>query len=147
MRTWTTRQWLIGFAAATVTALLVGVPTSIISTPFFARMTPVLWWNHPVWILTAVLTGLIVATYVAPVQPPPGQQKKTLIGGLLSAFAVGCPICNKLVVMALGVSGALTYFAPLQPLLAVGSLLLLIEAFRRRLRALRSCTVPAERSA
>ncbi|MFI9843653.1 hypothetical protein ACIHFD_41905 [Nonomuraea sp. NPDC051941] len=108
-------------------------------------MTPVLWWNYPVWILTAALTGLIVATYVAPVQPPPDQQKKTLVGGALSAFAVGCPICNKLVVMALGVSGALTYFAPLQPVLAVGSLLLLAEALRRRLHALRSCAVPTGR--
>jgi hypothetical protein len=31
-------------------------------------MTPVLWWNYPVWVLTAILTGLIVATYVVPLQ-------------------------------------------------------------------------------
>ncbi|MGW0200446.1 hypothetical protein [Nonomuraea sp. NPDC003201] len=145
MRTWTTRQWIVGLGGAIVTALFVGVPASIISTPFFTRMTPVPWWNYPVWILTAALTGLIVATYVTPVQPPPDQQKKTLVGGALSAFAVGCPICNKLVVMALGAGGALTYFAPLQPVLAVGSLLLLAEALRRRLRALRSCAVPTGR--
>ncbi|MEV6867405.1 hypothetical protein AB0M44_41240 [Streptosporangium subroseum] len=62
-----------------------------------------------------LLTGLIVATYVVSLQPPPSQQKKTFISGLLSAFAVGCPICNKLIVMALGVSGALTHFAPGNP--------------------------------
>ncbi|MER6178647.1 hypothetical protein [Streptosporangium sp. NPDC001681] len=136
---WTFRQWLVGLIAAVVTALAVGVPTGIVETSLFTRMTPVLWWNYPVWGLTAILTGLITATYVAPVQPPPSQQKRTLIGGLLSAFAVGCPICNKLVVMALGVSGAFTYFAPVQPILAVGSVILLAEALRRRMRALRSC--------
>lgn len=46
-------------------------------------------------------------------------------GGLLSYFAIGCPVCNKLVVLALGSSGAISWFAPLQPLLAVASVGLL----------------------
>ncbi|MFG1957374.1 hypothetical protein [Nonomuraea sp. NPDC049028] len=139
MRIWTRRQWLVGFVAGCVTAVIVGVPTGIIPTSYFSRMTPVLWWNYPVWLVTAILSGLIVATYVAPVQPPPSQQKKTLSGGLLSAFAVGCPICNKLVVTALGTSGALTYFAPVQPVLAIASVFMLGEALRRRMRALKIC--------
>jgi len=38
-------------------------------------------------------------------------------GGLLSFLAIGCPICNKLVVLALGLGGVLRWFAPIQPLL------------------------------
>jgi len=38
---------------------------------------------------------------------------------VLATFAIGCPICNKLVVALLGVSGALTCWAPLQPLIGV----------------------------
>ena len=44
------------------------------------------------------------------------------MGGALTFFAVGCPVCNKLVVLALGFSGALTYFAPLQPALGIAAL-------------------------
>jgi hypothetical protein len=44
---------------------------------------------------------------------------------MFSLFAVGCPICNKPVAMATGVSGALNYFAPVQPFLAAESVALL----------------------
>ncbi len=33
-------------------------------------------------------------------------------GGLLSALAIGCPVCNKAVVLLLGSAGALTVWAP-----------------------------------
>lgn len=134
-------------------ALLIGVPTGVISTPFYTRMTPVLWWNYPVWAVTSVLEGLLVATYLrigTPV-PAPGTeaaeaQPRTLraVGaGVLSAFAVGCPVCNKLVVMAIGVSGALSYWAPAQPVLALASIALLTHALVRRLRTADACPVPA----
>ena len=66
---------------------------------------------------------------------------KTLGGSLLSLFAVGCPICNKLVVLAIGVNGALTWFAPIQPVLALVSVWLLAYALRSRARSLRACAV------
>lgn len=62
-------------------------------------------------------------------------------GALLSVLAVGCPVCNKLVVLLLGVSGALSWFAPAQPLLAVLSVILLAFGLRRRLRGEVSCNV------
>jgi hypothetical protein len=146
MRHWTRRQWAVAAGAAVVAAMVIGVPTAIIETSWFTRMTPVLWWNYPVWLTSAILTGLIAGTYVAPVRVRAPQESKTIIGGVVSAFAVGCPICNKLIVLALGTSGALTYFAPVQPVLAIGSLALLIIALRRRLAALRSCPMPPSRT-
>ncbi len=143
MRGWDSRRWLIAAAGAVLTALAIGIPTGIVKTSFYTRMTPVLWWNYPVWAITSALSGLLLATYVAARGSAPAQQKKAMAGGLLSVFAVGCPVCNKLVVLALGASGAMTYFAPLQPILAVASLALLGEAFRRRLRAERTCAVPS----
>jgi hypothetical protein len=143
MRSWTRGRWLTATIGAVVTALVIGVPTGIVETPFYTRMTPVLGWNYPIWVITSALSGLVVATYVAPGRPGPAQQKKVFAGGLLSVLAVGCPVCNKLVVLALGVSGALTYFAPIQPILAAGSILLLAEALRRRLRAERVCPAPS----
>ena len=132
----------VGAVAAVGTALLIGVPTGIVETSWYTRMTPVLWWNYPVWVASAVMTGALVATYVRPPQGHvPDQSGKTVGGGLLSLLAVGCPICNKLVVLALGVNGALAWFAPLQPVLALGSLLLLGYALRSRLGSIRSCSV------
>jgi hypothetical protein len=139
------RRWLAGTATAVAAAVLIGVPTGIVHTPFYTRMTPVLWWNYPVWVVSALLEGAIVATYVRTpssarlVRPSDGA--KAISGGLFSLFAVGCPICNKLVVLAVGMSGAVSYFSPIQPFLAGGSVALLGYALYRRLRALRSCPV------
>lgn len=138
------RRGLVGAAAAVATALLIGIPTGIVETPWYQRMTPVLWWNYPVWALSSLMTGALVATYV---RDPAGavpttQEGKTILGGTLSLLAVGCPICNKLVVMAIGVSGALTWFAPLQPVLAAGSLGLLAYALWARRRVQTNCRLP-----
>lgn len=139
----TARRLVVGAVAAVATALVIGVPTGIIETSWYTRMTPVLWWNYPVWAVTSVLTGALVATYVRnpEVEVPVTDGGKTFLGGTLSLFAVGCPICNKLVVMALGVSGAFTWFAPIQPVLAVGSVVLLGYALRARLRTESACRV------
>lgn len=139
------RRIAVGSSAAVATALGIGIPTGIVSTDWYTRMTPVLWWNYPVWVLSALLTGMLVATYVRdPAMPVPATQSgKTLLGSTLSLFAVGCPICNKLVVMAIGVSGALNWFAPIQPVLAVGSLGLLGYAVWARRRTVRACQVSA----
>lgn len=51
-------------------------------------------------------------------------------------------MCNKLVLIALGTTGAMELFAPLQPFLAVASVLLLGVALRTRLRVERACPLP-----
>ncbi|GGL59195.1 hypothetical protein [Planomonospora parontospora] len=148
MRVWTRRQWAVAVTSGMIAALVIGTPTAIVDTPFFSRMTPVSWWNYPVWIVTAALSGLIVATYVAPGRSKAGQAEgnKTVVGGVLSVLAVGCPVCNKLIVLALGASGAVSYFAPLQPVLAAASVALLGYALRRRLQTMAACPVPPPQS-
>ena len=122
-----------------------GVPTGVVPSSLYRRMTPVTWWDYPIWALSALLLGLLAATYVRVGRWTPGQDGagRTLGGGVLSAFAIGCPICNKLVVFALGVSGALTYFAPIQPALGVAGFALAVVGLMLRLRALAApCPVP-----
>ncbi|WP_447138808.1 hypothetical protein [Micromonospora sp. LZ34] len=67
---------------------------------------------------------------------------KSAGGGLLSLLAIGCHACNKLVVMLVGASCALCLWAPLQPLLAIASIVLLGWAPRARLAAEWSRSVP-----
>lgn len=142
-----TRRAVLGVGAGLVVALMIGVPTGIIETSWYTRMTPVLWWNYPVWVLSSVLSGALAATYVRDpsVPVPPTEGAKTFTGTMLSLFAVGCPICNKLVVLALGVSGALSWFAPIQPFLAVASLGLLAYALWARRRTAAACRLSARR--
>lgn len=141
---WGWQRWVVAGLGAAATALLIGVPTGIIPTNFYTRMTPVLWWNVPIWMASALLTGLVLATYV---QRPAGTVKTVSgrlgIGGILSGFAVGCPICNKLVVALIGVSGALNVWAPIQPILGLASVGLLLYALRVRLKGEKQCRLPA----
>jgi hypothetical protein len=58
-------------------------------------------------------------------------------GGFAAFLAIGCPVCNKAALVLLGWSGALSIWAPLQPIVGVASLGLLAAtlAWRLRLRA------------
>ena len=154
LRTWSTRRWGTAAVGALVMTLLDGVPTDVIPNPVFGRPVDVTWWSYPVLAATAVLGGLLIATYVrddAVAGPPVDTTADDLdrpgktggIGGVLSFFAVGCPTCNKLVVIALGSSGALDWFAPAQPVLAVLSIALLGWALRARLQGAASCRIVA----
>jgi hypothetical protein len=70
------------------------------------------------------------------------------LGGLATFFAIGCPVCNKIVLLALGTSGALNLFAPIQPLIGAASLALLAATLIWRLRRRpQGCAVPTARRA
>ncbi|MCH6159345.1 hypothetical protein [Streptomyces marispadix] len=168
LRGWSPRRWTGAAAAAVGTALLVGLPTAVVPSPLFSRAVPVQWWSYPTLALTAVLGGVVLATYMRdpkthasgpdaaapparePGTPEPGTpvpeagRRLGSVGGVLSFVAVGCPVCNKLVLLLLGTSGALSYWAPLQPFVAVASVLLLSEAALRRLSTMDACPVPQE---
>lgn len=145
MHTWPARRWFVAVAAAAAAALVIGVPTGIIDTSFYTRMTPVRWWDYPVWAISAILVGLTVATYVRVDAAPPLHSRagRTVGGTVLATFAVGCPVCNKLVVGVLGASGALAYWAPIQPLIGILSVALLATGLLLRLRSDVSCALPA----
>lgn len=125
---------------------MIGLPTDVIPNPVFGRPVPVTWWSYPVLVLTAVLGGLLAATYVRTGAGPDDEVDAPAraggIGGLVSFFAVGCPVCNKVVVLALGTTGARQWFEPVQPLLAVASIVLLAVALRARLRSDAGCALP-----
>lgn len=129
------RYWLLVIPTAALGALVVGIPTAVIPNPLFTRMTPTRPLDYVFWAISALLLGMIGATYFVR-REEPALPNKVAGGGLLSVLAVGCPICNKLVVLALGVTGALTYFAPIQPLIGLASVGVLVYALRLRFQAL-----------
>jgi hypothetical protein len=155
LRGWSPRRWVVALASAVGTVLLIGLPTVLIPNPVFGRAIPTTWWNWPALVAAAVLSGLLVATYVRDSTLPAGLQnadteesgtRRGMVGGVLTFFAVGCPVCNKVVLLALGSAGAMQWFAPVQPLLAVAAVVALAWALHTRLRGERACRVaPAPR--
>jgi len=136
------RGWLVAAGAALATLVAIGVPAALIDNPLFFRMTPARAQDYAIWLATGLLMGLIAGTFVRPA--PTMHGGKAVSGGLLTFPAVGCPICNKLVVLLLGVSEALTVFGPAQLYLGVLSLVLLAWTFRLRVRAVaQACPLSA----
>lgn len=144
MRVWGFRQWGIAVLGTAATLLLLGLPAVLIPNGMFAREIEPTWWSYPVWIATSILSGLVMATYVRGTSEVAETRSdrdggRGIAGAALAWFAIGCPVCNKLVLLALGTSGAMAWFAPLQPVLAVAGMVLLAWALRSRMRAANSC--------
>ena len=151
LRSWNRQRWTVAVFAGVAAYFLMGLPTAVIDNPVFGRAVAVTPWSTPVLIVSSVLVGLIMATYVNPLNavddhqmPIDRQAKISGVGGLLSFFAIGCPVCNKIVLLALGTSGALNFFAPLQPILAIAGVAVLVYALVQRLRNERSCALRTE---
>lgn len=147
MRSWGRREWTVAAIGTAATLLLLGVPAVLVPNGLFSREVDPTWWSYPVWAAASVLTGLVAATYVRGAVGPATAdvdrgRGKGIVGAALAWFAIGCPVCNKLVLLALGANGAMTWFAPLQPLLAVAGLALSAWALASRLRAAESCPLP-----
>lgn len=170
---WTPRQISVAAASAIVVGFVLGIVTVLIPNTLFTREIPPVWWNYPVWVATSVMTGILIGTYVRADRQTGGgaggtenigvgrstereiasdrEERHTgrfaVAGGMLAWFAVGCPVCNKIALLALGYTGALTWFAPLQPILAIGALLLSTVAVVWRLRGQVACVLPRSRAA
>jgi len=141
--------WRATFTGVTATAgaaLLIGVPTAVIPNPYFSRMTPVRLQDFLFLAATALLMGLVASSYAISAPSGGSAMGKLTTGGLLSFLAVGCPICNKVVLLLLGAGGALTYWAPLQPLLGILSVALLALTLGLRVRGLRAACTSCARS-
>lgn len=141
------RGWLIALAGGIVGALVTGIPSVMIENPWFVRMTPTRPQDYVFWLLSAALFGLIAGTFAA--SRVETDEKPAIAGGLLTTLAIGCPICNKLVVLLIGTSGALTFFAPAQLFIGAGSVLLLGWTLLLRARAVAApdCPVPSQPTA
>jgi len=140
------RLLLAGLGASVVALLFFGLGVGIIPNPVIYRMIDPEPFAIVTWIVSAPIVGLIVATYVVAAHGPDGtvvleDQTSSVrdgtaagtIGGMATFFAIGCPLCNKIVLIALGSSGAMSIFAPIQPVLGAASIVLLVGTLLWRL--------------
>ena len=135
---------------AGIAALLIAVPSDLIDTPVFGRPVAVRWIDYAILAVTSALIGLILA--IRPeavessevVEAAERQGTRTVWGGFVSFLAVGCPVCNQAVVALVGVGGALSWWAPVQPFVGLLAVALLLYTLRKRLNTykLTACPVP-----
>ncbi len=152
--TWSLRRWVAAAAVAAGTYLFFGLSTAVLSNPVFGRSVPPTPWAPEVLIATAILSGLLTATYIrndgpAPIRleavetATPEAATRTAragaVGSLLAYLAIGCPVCNKLALLLLGSTGALNLYAPIQPYLGAIGIAMLSLALIIRLRGEISC--------
>jgi hypothetical protein len=126
--------WLRAAAYSALAVVALGIPTVLIPNSLFTRMIEPRWWSYALWVVTAVLVGLVLAARRLTGGACP-VEGRTAAGGGLGFLAVACPTCNVLVVSALGLSGAMTFFAPVQPVLGLAGVALLTGALLRILRS------------
>jgi len=150
------RFWIFSVLYTIGSALLLGIPTRLVPTPLFSRMVPTIPQDYVIWIVSALLLGPLLSLMT--LSPMPSQKaapgKRSPLGGgrafggaLLSFFSVSCPVCNKVVVLLLGLGGAMTMFNPLRPFLGLASIVLLSLTLFVRLRAFRyGCRLPAQKT-
>lgn len=158
--TWSVRRWVVAAAVAAGTYVLFGLSTAVLANPVFGREVPPTTWAPEVLIITAILSGLLTATYVrnegpAPIRlaavdsatDDPSANRRTAragaAGSLLAYLAIGCPVCNKIALLLLGTTGALNVYAPIQPYLGAIGIALLSVALIIRLRGEVSCATVA----
>jgi hypothetical protein len=146
--TWSAKRWIVAISVGLLTFFVIAIPTAVVQNPVFGREIGVTSWSVTVIVVSSILTGLLTATYVKNEfsDENPRQLKIGGAGALLSYFAVGCPVCNKLALVALGYSGAIQYFAPIQPYLALAGIALLMYSLRMRLNNEYSCSLPFQKS-
>lgn len=150
------RFWGLSALYTVGSALLLGIPTRLVPTPLFSRVVPTSPQDYVIWIVSALLLGplLSLMTLYPMLSQKATPEKRSLpnsgrafAGALLSFFSVGCPVCNKVVVLLLGVGGAMTLFNPLRPLLGLASIALLGVTLFLRVRTLcYGCGLPAQKT-
>ena len=138
--------WPRSLVYGAVAAVLIAVPSDLIDTRFFGRPIETKAIDYVILAVTALLIGLIFAIRPeADQQAVEAQERTTVWGGFVSFLAVGCPVCNQAVVALVGTSGALSWWAPVQPVVGLFAVALLVYTLRKRLRTydLAACSVPA----
>jgi hypothetical protein len=138
--------WIRAIPYSVIAALVIAIPSDLLNTSIFGRPVE----PRPIdYVILAVTAGLIGTIFA--IRPDESttrdesEQTRTIWGGFVSFLAVGCPVCNQAVVALVGTSGALSWWAPVQPVVGLVAVGLLVHTLRRRLETyeLAACPLPA----
>ncbi len=122
---------------STVAFLGLGIVTDLIPNRFFLRMVP----PNPVDYLFLTLTSVLLGTYISFHMHLKRRASTACTltagtGGVGGFLGFGCALCDKLLVLLLGVAGVLTFIEPYKPLFGTIGVLMLGYAVYRSGKAL-----------
>ena len=136
------RTWLRAIPPALIAALFIAIPSDLIDNRIFGRPVAPRPIDYVILTITAGLIGLILAIRAPEGVATETQERRTLGSGFLSFLAVGCPVCNQAVVALVGTSGALSWWAPVQPVVGMFAVALLVWTLRQRLQTYQLTACP-----
>jgi len=134
--------WLRAIPYSLLAAALIAIPADLIDNRFFGRPVPPRPVDYVVLTVTAGLIGLILAIRAPAVAAIQQQERRTMWSGFFSFLAAGCPVCNQAVVALVGTSGALSWWAPVQPVIGLLAVAVLVFTLRQRLATYRLVACP-----
>jgi hypothetical protein len=112
-----------GIAAAAAMFVALGTVAALWNNPLFMRMTPTGGFEIALLLLQSVLAGVFVGL------PQSQCGKRTAGAGAIIGFlGIACPVCNKLLVLAIGSALLLEYFEPVRLYVALAGAALLAAA-------------------
>ena len=130
---------------AIMAAVFMGIPSDIIDTPIFGRPVQLRTIDYVIWLISSALIGFTFAVRLPNSHRDAEEtnDRRTAWGGFASFLAVGCPVCNQFVVAAIGTGGALTWWAPVQPIFGALAIGFVLWALRTRLNTYQLATCPS----
>ncbi len=136
---WTPLERAVGVGAVTALGfgVVVGVVTGAIDTPWLERQTPAFTVDYPIWAANALLVGALIGVSVYAAGRRQFSDAPIYAGGLLSAFAIACPLCNGLLVAVIGAGAAASVIDPLRPWLGAAAAVFMAVMLYRRVQTLR----------
>jgi hypothetical protein len=145
--------WLRAAGFGLAAGVVIAIPTRLVPNGFFSRMTPTRPQDYVLLVVSSALLGLTMALQSSGnaassfrlARPGVGggaMEARAVVAGVGTFLAVGCPVCNKVVVALIGTGGALSFFAPLQPVIGLAAVALLVVGLRRQLRGLDATACP-----
>jgi hypothetical protein len=135
LRSLPSATWLRAIPIAAVAAAAIAIPSDLLDNRFFGRPIAPRPIDYVILAITAGLIGLILAIRSPTTAATDSHERRTMWSGFVSFLAVGCPVCNQAVVALVGTSGALSWWAPVQPVVGMFAVALLVWTLRQRLRA------------
>lgn len=112
-----------GIAAAAAMFVVLGTVAALWTNPLFMRMTPTGGFELALLLLQSVLAGV----YLGQPQNPCGKRTAGA-GAIIGFLGIACPVCNKLLVLAVGSVLLLEYFEPVRLYVALAGAALLAAA-------------------
>lgn len=121
------RNIIYGIIAGILLFLALAIPTSLLPTGLFIRMTETVIFDYIFLFTVPILFGVFITLHLKNRQTLTNKKTCTIGSSLLAGWlAVSCPTCIGFLVVIFGASTLLSYFDPLRTVFGALSVVILV---------------------